>query len=176
MNKNAEKVAFLKDIKTNFDSSEFILNNTPLKQGFEMFINELKDQKTDLLQYNYFYVNIWSIICKPCLDEMPFIDDLPEKINKGLACVMVSAHSNKAVNNFLENKNKKMKNFIFVNEMIDFISGIYNEMEIENQSWPLHVVLDSKGNCLAYLFGAINDENSAAPLINFINSLDLGQK
>ena len=111
-------------------------------------------------------------MCKACSDEMPFLDLLPEKFDKNIGCVMVSSHSNEAVNNFLKSKAIEMENFVFVNEMIDFISGIYNEIEVKNQSFPLHVVLDKKGNCLAYLFGSFNDEVSAAPLINFINNLE----
>lgn len=171
MNKNIEKKDFLKDIKLNFDSSIFTLNNSQLKHGFDILVREIRKQKPELLQNYYFYINIWSIICKPCFDEIPFIDTLPEKVNKNLTYLMISSHSNGAVNNYLENKNIKMKSFIFINEMIDFISGIYNEIELQNQSWPLHVVLDINGNCLAYLFGSIHDEKSAAPLINFINSL-----
>ena len=163
---------FQKDKIINFDNSFFILNRTKLKQGFKGFTNELHKQNPKLLQNNYFYLNIWAIICKPCIDEIPFIDNLPEKFNKSLTCVMVSAYSNGAVNNFIKNKNVIMNNFTFINEMIDFISGIYNEIEVKSQSFPLHVILDKKGNCLAYLFGTIHDENSAAPLINFINSLE----
>jgi thiol-disulfide isomerase/thioredoxin len=172
MSKNKEKDDFLQQIKKiNSDSSSYILNDTKLKEGFKKFTIELKKQKPELLQNNYSYINIWNIICKPCFDEIPFIDNLSEKINKNISYVMVSSHSNGAVNKFIENKNLKVKNFIFINEMIDFISGIYNEIEVKSQSWPLHVVLDGEGTCLAFLFGSIHSEDSAAPLINFINDL-----
>jgi thiol-disulfide isomerase/thioredoxin len=171
MNEKIEKSFFFQDIKINFDSSSFILNNTNLKLGFEIFTKALEEQKPELLKNNFLYINIWSIVCKPCSDEIPFLDSLPQKINKSISYLMVSSHSEDAVTNFLKNKEIQMKNFIFVNEMIDFISGIYNEIEVKNQSFPLHVVLDKEGNCLAYLFGSI-DDMTAAPLVNFINNLD----
>lgn len=154
-----------------FDASLFGLNETILEKGFKKFKQKL-DNKTALQNNNYYYINVWNIACKPCSDEMPFIDALTGKFKKDLACIMVSSHSDEAVNNFIRNKGIKMENFIFVNEMLDFISGIYNEIRVRNQSFPLHVVLDKKGDCLAYLFGAFYDEASAAPLINFINQLD----
>lgn len=170
MNANIDKIDFSKT-KNNFDNSFFILNNTSLKVSFKDFTKQLKKNNPELLKKDYFYLNIWAIMCEPCIDEIPFIDELPKKTNKDLTCVMLTAYSNGAVNNFLKNKNLSMKNFIFFNEMIDFISGIYNEIEVKTQSFPLHVILDKKGNCLAFLFGSIHDDNSAAPLVNFINEL-----
>jgi hypothetical protein len=172
MSVNIEKNNYYQEIKTNFNSSDFILNNTSLKHGFEKFSNKLTEQYPNILFQNYIYINIWSIICKPCLDEIPYIDNLPSKFNKDLTCIMITSHSQKAVNNFISLKGVKMNNFIFLNEMIDFISGIYNAIEKKNQSWPLHVVMDKRGNCLAYIFGSIHDDFSSAPLINFINSLE----
>ena len=160
----------LEDIKK-FDSSVFLLNNTTLKKGFKEFIKLLRESDKELVNKDYFYVNIWSIACKPCSDEMPFLDLLAETFDKKIGYIMISAHSNEAVSSFLKNKRIEMKNFVFLNKMIDFISGIYNEIEVTNQAFPLHVVLDKNGNCLAYLFGAFHDENSAAPLINFIKNL-----
>ncbi len=151
--------------------SSFLINNSILQQEFEKFVISLKAKNAHLLEKRYYYINIWSMACKPCLDEIPLIDSLLSSFTNQITYVMVSSHSNEAVSNFLKNKNIEMKNFVFLNEMIDFISGIYNEIEVKKQSFPLHVVLDKKGNCLAYLFGAIHDENSAAPLINFIKTL-----
>jgi hypothetical protein len=158
-------------IKANFDASSFILNDTELKKGFKKFATELNKQKPGLLQNNFLYINNWSIICKPCLDEIPLHNELSVKLGNDISYCMVTHHSEEAVNKLVIKENIELKKFIFVNGMINFISGIYNEIKIVNLSFPLHIVLDSKGNVLAYLFGAFQDENSYKPIINFINKL-----
>ena len=145
--------------------------NYKLSHIFFEFFQEIEKKDIYFSKKKYLYVNIWNILCEPCLEEMPLINKLVRKFDKELVCVMVSQHSDKAVNNFIKEKKIEMGNFIFINNMMAFISEIHNEIEAKERAFPLHVVLDKNGNCLAYLFGSFNDEVSTAPLIDFINGL-----
>lgn len=147
------------------------LNRTNLKDGFTVFCEKLKENGQGYSDKEYIYINVWSVICKPCIDEIPFIGTLEKLVNKNLDYYLVCFHSDKAIETFLRNNNIKSNNLTFVNGMTDFISGIFNEIEENNLAFPLHAILNKQGDCLAYLFGSIHDEKSAAPLINFINSL-----
>jgi thiol-disulfide isomerase/thioredoxin len=149
------------------------LNETSLTQGFNFFLEKIKNYNSDkFINGSYFYVNIWSLGCKPCQLEMPILNNLIKKFNKHIVCIKVTSHSEKAVSSYLRNENLKLDSFIFLNDMNDFISGIYNEIGFQSQLFPLHVILDKKGNALAFMFGAFQDENSTTPLLNFINNLD----
>lgn len=152
-------------------ASIYLLNDTTLNVGFEKLICAVKYKNSNFVQNKYYYTNIWSIACEPCVDEIPLLDKIVMPFNKSLNCLMVSPYSDKAVNNFLLKRQIQMQNFTFINGMIDFISGVYNEINMKKQSFPLHVVLDQNGMCLAYLHGAFHDIESATPLTNYLNQL-----
>lgn len=120
---------------------------------------------------NYYYINFWSLGCKPCLDELPIVKMLPAKFNKKINCVIVSLHSDKAVNNFIKNNQINMDDFVFINNALEFTSWVYESLSLEKYFFPLHLILDSKGKILAYQKGTIPDLNSASNIINFVNEL-----
>lgn len=131
--------------------------------------------QTDLPEFSqrkYFYLNIWNLACKPCVEEIPYLDFMMSKYRHKFICLMLSSHTKKAVENFLEVKKIKINNFIFIDQSGGLISRIFSEITETNPGFPLHIILDKNGNALAYLFGSIHDDVSAAPLINFINDLE----
>jgi hypothetical protein len=148
-----------------------LIKDRKFHNSFKKFRIELIKQKPELLNKDYFYVTIWNLGCQPCLDEITVLDSLPNEFDKNIAYVMVSAHSNKAVESYLKRNNIEIINFFLINEMVDFIFGIYNELELKNLILPLHVIFDKKEHPLAYLIGAINNRVNAMPMINYINSL-----
>ncbi|MGZ3883226.1 MAG: TlpA family protein disulfide reductase [Bacteroidia bacterium] len=150
----------------------FNFNSVDFAKEFELLKDKIEEQNISSCSANYFYINIWSLACKPCVDEMQFIKKMVDDFNKKIFNVLVTIHSNEAVYSFMRNKEITMENFFLINEMMNFVSGIFNEIEEKKFKVPLHIVLNRKGEVLAYLFGAFHDETSAAPLVNFINSLE----
>jgi hypothetical protein len=143
-----------------------------LQSRFKYFIRSVQRKNNKLFRCKYYYINIWVLNCKPCITEIDFLNTLPEKVNKNISFIMVSSHSDNAVNSFLERNGITMKDYTFLNEKKDFISDIFKETRVTNETFPLHVVMDNRGNFLAYLFGSIHNEVLAAPLIGFLNNLE----
>ena len=120
---------------------------------------------------NYYYLNFWSLGCRPCLDELPIVKMLPSKFNKNINCAIVSLHSDMAVNNFIENNKISMDNYVYINNALEFTNWVYESLTLEKYFFPLHLILDSKGKILAYQKGTIPDLNSASNIIKFVNEL-----
>ena len=148
------------------------LNNTSLPDGFESFKEILKEKKQKVLAHKYYYLNVWSPDCEPCIDEIKILDSLEFTNNSNILCVFVSAYRDEVVADLLKRRKISVNNFIFVNQMINLISGLYSEIELQRQIYPAHFILDEKGTALAYLLGSIHDTRSAQPLVNFFKGLN----
>lgn len=147
----------------------FEINDSNWSKGFQSIYNHLLLKEVDFTN-KYFYVNIWSITCQPCIDEIPIIESMVHSFNKKVVNLMVTSHSELIVDKFLQKNDISINNFILLNGKKDFISGIYNSIGVKNQIFPLHAILNNKGMPEAYLFGAFSDKSNSNPIINFINS------
>ena len=65
-----------------------------------------------------------------------------------------------------------IKNFIFLNDMSDFISAICNEQGVKGKSYPMVLILDNKGKVLHYSVGAYQNLKEAAEFSEMINKLE----
>jgi len=140
-------------------------------EGLQAFKSKIKESDSLIYKKKYFYVNIWSLGCPPCVEEIPFLDLLPDYINKDLAYLLISFQSSEAVNLFLTKNKIETKNLIFLNDLDGFIAGIFQEIEIKDLTLPLHVIMQNDGTILAYSLGSINSLEAADNLINFTNNL-----
>ncbi len=50
------------------------LSKTTWKQGLKLFTEKLKINNKALLNKKYFYINIWTSWCAPCIKEMPWLE------------------------------------------------------------------------------------------------------
>ena len=108
-----------------FGSGE--INKTTWTKGFESFITKLKQKDQKLANKKYFYINTWATFCSPCIKEMPFLDSLAGTLRNDVAYVFVSEISDESATSCIKRHKYNIKNFIFLNDMGDFISGICNE-------------------------------------------------
>jgi hypothetical protein len=145
--------------------------NITHSKGFKIFKTTFSKGSTSKAFKKYIYVNLWSLGCQPCIDELSFIDSLKDYIHKDIDYFFVSSHSDPAVSGFLNRKKISIINFIFINNMLDFISGVFNEIDINGIVFPTHVIMKRNGEILAFYCGSMNSKEEALPVINFINNL-----
>src|ERR1700743_1838219 len=58
------------------------LSKTKWSQGFNIFLAKLKEGNKSLLGKKYYYINIWTNWCKPCIREMPWLDSIAGSLSK----------------------------------------------------------------------------------------------
>lgn len=119
----------------------------------------------------YFYINIWSLKCNPCVEEIPLLIHLSKKWNSKVLSFLISPHSDKAVNSFLRKTGLKDDSIIYMNNMYSFILAIFKELEIGEVMFPTHIIMDYSGQILGYLIGTIPKQGYESTLVNFINGL-----
>ena len=146
------------------------LSKATWNQGMEIFTNKIKNKKA-LLSKKYYYINVWTNWCAPCIKEMPWLDSLAGTLNKDVGYIFVSDISDKAATDCMKRKNYNLKNFTFLNDMSDFVSGICNEQRIKNKVYPMVLILDQKGKIHHYSTGAYENAKEAQEFVDIINKL-----
>ena len=147
------------------------INKTTSTKGFESFITKLKEKDTTCANKKYYYVNVWTNWCSPCIKEMPLLDSLAGTLNKDVGYIFVSHISDEAANNCIKRNNYYFKKFIFLNDMNDFVSGICNELIIKTKVYPMVLILDQKGKIFHYSTGTCENSIELKELANIIQEL-----
>jgi thiol-disulfide isomerase/thioredoxin len=148
------------------------LNTTTWKQGLEMFTSKLKEKDSTLLNKKYYYINVWINWCKPCIKEMPWLDSLAGRLDKDVGYFFVTDMSDDAATKCIQRTNYKIKNFVFLNDMSDFISAICNKREDKSKVYPMVLILNNKGELLHSSIGAYRNVKEAAGFAEMINKLE----
>lgn len=138
----------------NFYNSNSIIKIN-YEDGMKSCFNRINANSNQFKNKKYYYFSIWNTHCKPCISEMPFQDEMAERLSKNIGFFYISDDSNEKVNTFLYKKGIKSRHFIFLNDMNDFISAIYNKQKKTFKVYPTHVVTDSVGNILFFKQGSI---------------------
>jgi thiol-disulfide isomerase/thioredoxin len=148
------------------------ISKTTWKQGFEIFTGKLKEKNKALLSKKYYYINIWTNWCKPCIREMPWLDSLAGKIDKNVGYFFVSEMNDDAAYQCIKRKNYNIKNFVFLNDMNDFVSAICNEKQTKSKIYPMVLILSNKGELLHSSIGAYGSARESAEFAEMINKLE----
>jgi hypothetical protein len=77
---------------------------------------------------------------------MPELDSIAQTIKKDVGFVFVTDDSDSETASILERKKFAIKNFVFLNEMDDFIIGVMKEKKVN--SLPIHLIIDNEGRIL----------------------------
>lgn len=145
------------------------ISKTKWTQSLKIFQTKLTEEHKPMLGKKYYYINIWTSWCAPCIREMPWLDSLAGNLRKDVGYVFVTELSDVVANKVIHGKNYNLKNFIFLNEMNDFVSGICNEQGIKNKVYPMVLILSNKGKVLHYSVGAYSNKNEASGFADLIN-------
>lgn len=149
------------------------LSKTTWKQGLEIFTSKLNESNKALLNKKYYYINVWTNWCIPCIKEMPWLDSIAGTLNrKDIGYVFVSDISDDLANSCLKRRNYHLKNFVFLNNMNEFVSAICNERGTKQKIYPMVLILSSKGELLHYSNGAYESTKEATEFADLINKLE----
>jgi thiol-disulfide isomerase/thioredoxin len=147
------------------------VNGTTWKQGLDLFKSKLIKSNKALLNKKYYYINVWTSWCKPCIKEMPWLDSIAGKANKDVAYFFVSEMSDDSADKCIKKRNYAIKNFIFLNDMNDFVSAICNMKDTKNKVYPMVLILSNTGELLHFSNGAYSSVNEAAGFAEMIDKL-----
>lgn len=147
------------------------LNATTWKEGLEIFAAKLKEKDTTLLKKKYYYINVWTSWCKPCIKEMPWLDSLAGKLDKDVGYFFVSEMNDEDADKCVKRMGYSVKNFVFLNDMGDFVSAICNEKGTKSKIYPMVLILSNKGELLHSSNGAYVSAGAAISFIKLINEL-----
>jgi thiol-disulfide isomerase/thioredoxin len=118
----------------------------------------------------YYYVNIWTTWCGPCVREMPWLDSIAGKMKKDVNYVFVSPYSEATCSTY--QKKYKISNFTYLGNMSDFISAVCTKKKIKNPSFPMVLILNGRGEILHYSVGAYSNVAEAADFEKLIGKLE----
>lgn len=144
------------------------ISKTKWSEGSKLFQARLKEVNKPLADKKYYYINIWTSWCKPCIREMPWLDSIAGILNKDVGYLFVSDLSDTIANKTLQSKNYHLRNFVFLNNMTGFVSSICNEQQIKNKVYPMVLILSNKGEVLHYSTGAYSNKYEAAGFAELI--------
>ncbi len=148
-----------------------VIEKTTWSEGLKSFVSKLKAKDKNIANRKYYYVNIWTTWCMPCVKEIPWLDSLAGTLNKDVGYVFVSDQTDKVIMDCLKRKKFDVKNFVFLNDMNDFVSGICNERKITTKSYPMVLIMDDKGKILYYENGAYENLKDASEFCELIQKL-----
>lgn len=143
----------------------------PWKAGVEMFTLKLKQSHSKLLNKQYYYVNIWTSWCKPCIKEMPWLDSIAGTLTKDVGYCFVSEVSQSVADSCLKRRKYNLKNFVFMNDMDSFVSAVCAKRGIKNKLYPMSLILNNKNEVIHYSVGAYSNQREAAEFATLINNL-----
>lgn len=142
-------------------------------KGLGMLKDSLDKKHPELAGKKYFYINMWAMFCGPCIKEMPWLDSLAGTMErKDVAYIFLAGESDKATNAMMERKKFKIKNFVYLNNMSDFISSVYNEQKKKSISYPTIVIIDNKDKIIKYETGAYENVTEAKEFLDLIGKLE----
>lgn len=111
-----------------------------------LFDKELPSFNLETLTGNNFYskllkgkptmINLWFTKCPPCIDEMPFLNELQKKYKDKVNFISITYENKEDVDNFLKKHPFTFKHLVNSKKYID---------SLELQAYPLNVFLDENG-------------------------------
>lgn len=147
------------------------INNTTWIKGFEEFVSKLNEKDRSFVNKKYYFVNVWATWCVPCIKEIPRLDSLAGTLNKDIAYIFVSDQTDNVINDCIKKKKYDLNNFVFINDLNDFVSGICNEYKLTTKSYPINLIIDNKGNIYHYSIGTFENTTDLKGLADIINKL-----
>lgn len=148
------------------------IKNTSWQDGLKLLHQGLKAQDSSLLNKKYYYINLWTDWCKPCLREMPWLDSTAGTLNKDVGYFFVSSLPEVKAEDCIKKKNYHIKNFVYLNDMQEFVSAAFNELNKKSAVYPLSLLLTREGKIIRSEIGALENRAAASEFAKMINDLE----
>ena len=123
-------------ISCNLETKERPFSSTEVVEMEKLRLTDLKGQSIDLKQYQgkTIFINFWATWCKPCIEEMPSIDEAQNILrNENIIFLMASAETADEIEEFANTHNYKFK-----------YARVENFEELEIQALPTTFIFNSK--------------------------------
>lgn len=147
------------------------IENITWHSAFRQFSDTLKKHNPTSFKKKYYYINVWASFCNPCFKEMPYLDSLAGTLKSDVAYIFLSELSDLYAIDVLNRKNIQTKNFLYLNNQNNFVSGICNENKIKTKAYPMKIVLDQKGNIYHFSLGGYSNDHEFEEFIKIISNL-----
>lgn len=115
--------------------------------------------KSDYLKGKTTFINFWSTTCEPCIDELPYLNKLKEKLGSKVKFIAITHDNNEKVEKFMI---KHEFNFQHITDSLKELQTYFKL--IRN---PMTFVIDKNGN-IQEITGTI-DESKFEMLIKILN-------
>ena len=138
----------------NFTPPEIKEVNIPEERN-KMF-TEIKKIHPELSDKKYFFFHAWSVGDWASMHQMPILDTMIEPLRNDFAYVFVNDEKADYSWQTLKAHTRKAKNFIYLNNMENFLTSIYQEKNMlhfkgyRDRMTPMNVVMDRKGNIVYF--------------------------
>ncbi len=105
-------------------------------------MNGKKVELKSLLGKGPVFIHFWATWCKPCLEELPYLDKMGQTYkDKGLAMVAISIDDPKTVNKVKSLIKTRRYKFLVLLDTAQEVSNLYHVQDV----MPTDVLLDAKG-------------------------------
>jgi peroxiredoxin len=105
-------------------------------------LNGKKVELKSLLGKGPVFIHFWATWCKPCLEELPYLDKMGQTYkDKGLAMVAISVDDPKTVNKVKSLVKSRRFKFLVLLDTAQEVSNLYHVQDV----MPTDILLDAKG-------------------------------
>jgi cytochrome c biogenesis protein CcmG/thiol:disulfide interchange protein DsbE len=105
-------------------------------------MNGKKVELKSLLGKGPVFIHFWATWCKPCLEELPYLDKMGQTYkDKGLAMVAISIDDPKTVNKVKSLIKTRRYKFLVLLDTAQEVSNLYHVQDV----MPTDILLDAKG-------------------------------
>lgn len=144
-------------------TEETVSTSAKIREVDNLKLTDLNGQPVSLKQYagKTIFINFWATWCKPCIMEMPSIEDAKDSLqNQDIVFLLASDESAEQINQFSTSHDYK---FSYVR--------IENPEEVNVQTLPTTFIFNSKGDKVFVEAGARkwNEKNSIDTLLKIVN-------
>jgi len=106
-------------------------------------LNGKKVELKSLLGKGPVFIHFWATWCKPCLEELPYLDKMGQTYkDKGLVMVAVSIDDPKTVNKVKSLIKSRRYKFLVLLDTAQEVANLYHVQDVI----PTDLLIDAKGN------------------------------
>jgi hypothetical protein len=148
----------------------FEINNTNYKDGFIELNQKIREKS---LQKPYYIIQIWDTRFLEFNKKIPYLINVDSicKVNKNIQGILISAMRDESINKCLKEQNIQFKNFVIINNMENYISGICNLKHRKTKPDCATIVVKQNGDILYYNSKIINHVSNDTSFLNLLTTL-----